>query len=68
MSEDKVLKQIYKICPNCGNFKVLNEKDTFCNICGKKYLLDCPKCHEVIIYPILTLCPVCGEKYFDKKK
>lgn len=62
----KVLKDLYKICPNCSNFLPLIHNDDHCSVCGEKYVSECPQCKEPIIYPISKFCPVCGTKLENK--
>jgi predicted amidophosphoribosyltransferase len=62
--EDKfqVVKSVYKICPDCGNFILYSNKEKFCSVCGKELICKCPNCLEPIIYPVSKFCPVCGTK------
>ena len=38
----------YKLCPQCGNFSHINEKHTFCLVCGEKLIDECPECGKKI--------------------
>ena len=54
---------LYKLCPRCGNFSHINEKQNFCQVCGELLIDKCPHCREPIYYPTARFCPVCGERY-----
>ncbi len=56
-----VAKARYKLCPSCGNFVGYPEKDTFCTVCGERFIVACPRCREPILYPIARFCPACGQ-------
>jgi predicted amidophosphoribosyltransferase len=57
-----VAKERYKLCPACGNFVPLSERDTFCTVCGEKLIDECPNCREPILYPVARFCPACGTR------
>ena len=62
----EVFRPRYMVCPSCGNFNLYNEKEIYCIVCGEKYIGECPKCKEIILYPTLRYCPVCGENIRKK--
>jgi hypothetical protein len=66
--EGKVLRDRFKLCPDCGNFNGYTEKAQFCNICGAKLIKECPQCKEPILYPTSAFCQMCGIKLTESKK
>lgn len=56
----RVLKDRYKICPNCSNFTNYSDPNRYCYVCGSFLIDGCPECKEPIIYPNSKFCPVCG--------
>lgn len=63
---EKILKDRYRLCPNCGNFAHFSLRQFYCIVCGTKMIEECPKCKEPIIYPTAKFCPICGESYSNK--
>jgi rRNA maturation endonuclease Nob1 len=61
-----VKRDRYKLCSNCGNFSHISEPQEFCMVCGTKFLMECWKCHEPILYPTATYCPACGNRLVNK--
>ena len=63
MKTDKtnVIRDRYKLCAKCGNFSHFAEQQNFCMVCGAKFLSECPRCSEPILYPTAVYCPLCGE-------
>jgi hypothetical protein len=56
-----VLRERYRLCPNCGNFCHFDEEQKFCIRCGTKMIEECLQCLEPVIYPTAKFCPACGE-------
>lgn len=74
MTETKAKKKIttvkieyYKLCPACGNFSNVYEKQDYCIVCGKKLIEKCSNCNEPIIYPTAKYCHKCGKAYKNRK-
>lgn len=63
-SDYKIVKNVYKICIDCGNFILYTDKEKYCSVCGKELIFKCPDCLEPIIYPVSKFCPVCGTKLY----
>jgi len=59
-------KDLYRLCPRCGNFVHISQPDVFCIVCGEKLITECRHCGEPIRYPTAKFCPVCGEGYGGK--
>ena len=53
----------YRLCPACGNYCSIAEKQIHCIVCGEKMLVECLGCKEPIIYPTAKHCYKCGTKY-----
>ena len=66
MSKTKVMKDRYRLCPECGNFSHVSLNHIYCTVCGTRLIDRCPGCEEPIIYPTAKFCPVCGEKLVNK--
>jgi hypothetical protein len=58
----KILKDRYKICPKCGNFTNYSDTNSYCHLCGTKYVSECTECKEPVIYPLSKFCPACGTR------
>jgi len=56
-----VVRERYRLCPQCGNFSHFSERHAYCILCGVKLLESCPGCREPILYPTAKFCPACGE-------
>jgi ribosomal protein S27AE len=57
-----VIRDRYRLCPQCGDFGHFELRQKFCTLCGTRMLEECPNCHEPIIYPTARNCPACGEE------
>ncbi len=57
----------YALCPVCGNFAHLSERQTFCIVCGEQMINACPQCKTWIYYPTARFCPECGKQLTGEK-
>ncbi len=64
----RITKDIYRLCPECGNFAHLSLGQIYCVNCGAKMIDRCFRCGEPIIYPTARFCPICGEGYLKDKR
>jgi predicted amidophosphoribosyltransferase len=55
-----VVRERYRLCPSCGNFAGLSERQSYCMMCGATLIDKCPGCNEPILYPTARFCPLCG--------
>jgi predicted RNA-binding Zn-ribbon protein involved in translation (DUF1610 family) len=58
--EEIVRKERYKLCPSCGNFAHMAQRQEYCTVCGEKLIAECGNCREPIVYPTARFCPACG--------
>lgn len=56
----RVRRDRYKLCSNCSNFSHFTETQEYCVVCGTKFISECQRCREPILYPTATYCPACG--------
>jgi len=56
-------KDGYRLCPSCGYFSHIDERQNYCTLCGSKLIEECAECKEVIGNPTGRYCPYCGGSY-----
>lgn len=57
----------YRLCPSCGNFSHVLERNFFCILCGTKLIDSCANCGTPIIHPHGKFCHHCGSTYRTDK-
>ena len=53
----------YRLCPKCGNFSNILERQSYCILCGTKLIEECTQCNQPILHPYGKFCYHCGAPY-----
>lgn len=61
MSENQMIIQNYKLCPQCNFFCGESESDKYCSLCGTMLINECSNCQTKFDNPYAKFCKQCGK-------